>query len=50
MRKAGGGAPSITVADGAIRLTFQGNADYAEVKRAARDALNEVLERQKRSY
>lgn len=50
MRKAGGGGPTITVADGAIRLTFQGNADYAEVKRAARDALTEVLERQKRSY
>jgi phage-related protein len=50
MRKATGGGGNITVADGAIRLTFQGNADYAEVKRAARDALNEVLERQKRSY
>jgi tape measure domain-containing protein len=49
MRKAGGGT-TITVADGAVRLTFQGTADYAEVKRAARDALNEVLERQKREY
>jgi tape measure domain-containing protein len=50
MRKAGGGGSTITVADGAIRLAFHGNADYAEVKRAARDALNEVLERQKRKY
>lgn len=50
MRKKLGGGGGITVADGAIRLTFHGNADYAEVKRAARDALNEVLERKKREY
>lgn len=50
-RKLKGGGGGVTIAEGAIQQTFTGgNVDYAEVKRAAKDALHEVIERKKREY